>query len=193
MPSESEKKAATLRRRSNLQWSRRGTPQTKGKGKEASTILKRRSMHILQTRFASTRRGKGESSGPQVIVTADDDDDGGDESDAAETEVVPVLENTADRSLEIGLDLPATITDITQAAGKAESTLRGIEDILPISLPGTPVAAATTALLLPAVLPPAPPLGTPNTSSSTTLPLPIVLPSTPLFLGASNAAAGIAL
>ncbi|KAI5317028.1 hypothetical protein L3X38_036735 [Prunus dulcis] len=41
-------------------------------------------MCILQTRFADTHRGKGESSWPKVVVTVDDN--GNDEDDVAETE-----------------------------------------------------------------------------------------------------------
>ncbi|KAI5324082.1 hypothetical protein L3X38_033155 [Prunus dulcis] len=61
------------------------TPQNKGKGKEAPVIPKRQSMHILQTRFANTRKNKGEVSGPKVVVTVDDDEN--DEGDAVETEI----------------------------------------------------------------------------------------------------------
>ncbi|PQM34665.1 uncharacterized protein Pyn_13393 [Prunus yedoensis var. nudiflora] len=59
------------------------TSQIKGKGKEALAIPKRRSMHILQIRFADTRKGGSESSGPKVVVAVDDD--GSDEDDAVET------------------------------------------------------------------------------------------------------------
>ncbi|CAL2255870.1 unnamed protein product [Prunus armeniaca] len=61
------------------------TSKTKGKGKATLTTPKRRSMRILQTRFANTRKGKGEGSRPKVIVTVDDDDDGSDESGGVET------------------------------------------------------------------------------------------------------------
>ncbi|CAL9010776.1 unnamed protein product [Prunus brigantina] len=45
-------------------------------------------MRILETRFANTRKNKGEDSGPKVVVTVDDNsDDGSDESGAAETEI----------------------------------------------------------------------------------------------------------
>ncbi|CAL8169051.1 unnamed protein product [Prunus armeniaca] len=59
----------------------------KGKDKATPTASKRRSMRTLQTRFASTRKNKGEGSKPEVIVTIDDDDDGSDKSGAVETEV----------------------------------------------------------------------------------------------------------
>ncbi|CAL2270468.1 unnamed protein product [Prunus armeniaca] len=66
----------------------RSTPQNKGKGKEVPVIPKRRSMRILETRFANTRKNKGEITGPKVVVTVDDNsDDGSDESGAAETEI----------------------------------------------------------------------------------------------------------
>ncbi|CAL8089178.1 unnamed protein product [Prunus armeniaca] len=66
----------------------RSTPQNKGKGKEVPVIPKRRSMRILETRFANTRKNKGEDAGPKVVVTVDDNsDDGSDESGAAETEI----------------------------------------------------------------------------------------------------------
>ncbi|CAL2230298.1 unnamed protein product [Prunus armeniaca] len=42
-------------------------------------------MRILQTRFASARKGKGKNSGPKVVVTIDDDDNGSDKDDAVET------------------------------------------------------------------------------------------------------------
>ncbi|CAL9000939.1 unnamed protein product [Prunus brigantina] len=65
-----------------------GTPQNKGKGKEVPVTPKRRNMRILETRFANTRKNKGEDSGPKVVVTVDDDsDDGSDESGAAETKI----------------------------------------------------------------------------------------------------------
>ncbi|CAL2277971.1 unnamed protein product [Prunus armeniaca] len=64
------------------------TPQNKGKGKEVPVIPKRRSMRILETRFANTCKNKGEDLGPKVMVTVDDDnDDGSDESGAPETEI----------------------------------------------------------------------------------------------------------
>ncbi|CAL2271394.1 unnamed protein product [Prunus armeniaca] len=45
-------------------------------------------MRILETRFANTRKNKGEDAGPKVVVTVDDNsDDGSDESGAAETEI----------------------------------------------------------------------------------------------------------
>ncbi|CAL9001556.1 unnamed protein product, partial [Prunus brigantina] len=46
-------------------------------------------MRILQTRFANTRKNKGEDSGSKVVVMVDDDDDddGSDESGVAETEI----------------------------------------------------------------------------------------------------------
>ncbi|CAL8164132.1 unnamed protein product [Prunus armeniaca] len=61
--------------------------KTKGKGKVTHTVPKRRSMRILQTRFASTCKDKGEGYGPDVIVTIDDDDDSSDESGAAKAEI----------------------------------------------------------------------------------------------------------
>ncbi|CAL9024108.1 unnamed protein product [Prunus brigantina] len=65
-----------------------GTSQNKGKGKEVPVISKRRSMRILETRFANTRKDKGEDSGPKVVVTVDDNsDDGSDDSGDAETEI----------------------------------------------------------------------------------------------------------
>ncbi|CAL9000172.1 unnamed protein product, partial [Prunus brigantina] len=51
-----------------------GIPQDKSKGKEAPVIPKCRSMSILQTRFANTRKNKGEDSGPKVVVTVDADE-----------------------------------------------------------------------------------------------------------------------
>lgn len=42
-------------------------------------------MRILQTRFADSHRGKGESSGPKVVLTVDEN--GNDEDDVAETEI----------------------------------------------------------------------------------------------------------
>ncbi|XP_016648299.1 PREDICTED: uncharacterized protein LOC107880719 [Prunus mume] len=45
-------------------------------------------MRILETRFANTRKNKGEDAGPKVVVTVDDNsDDGSNESGAAETEI----------------------------------------------------------------------------------------------------------
>ncbi|KAI5317580.1 hypothetical protein L3X38_037287 [Prunus dulcis] len=86
----SEEKAISLSEKQNLPFTSKsgeivGTPKIKGKPKEATAIPKRRNMRILQTRFAGTRKGNGENSGPKVVVTVDDDDDGSGEDDAAET------------------------------------------------------------------------------------------------------------
>ncbi|CAL2233352.1 unnamed protein product [Prunus armeniaca] len=63
------------------------TSQSKGKGKGFSVTPKRRSMRILETRFANTRKNKGEDSGPKVVVTVDDNsDDDSDDGGAAGTE-----------------------------------------------------------------------------------------------------------
>lgn len=49
---------------------------------------KRRSMRILETRFANTRKNEGEDSGPKVMVTVDDNsDDDSDDNGAAGTEI----------------------------------------------------------------------------------------------------------
>lgn len=44
---------------------------------------KRRSMRILETRFANTRKNKGEDSGPKVVVTVDDNSDDDSDGDGA--------------------------------------------------------------------------------------------------------------
>ncbi|CAL8152639.1 unnamed protein product [Prunus armeniaca] len=77
-----------------------GTSQSKGKGKEFPMIPKRRSMRILETQFANTRKNKGEDSGPKVVVTVDDNsDDGSDDSGAAGTEInIHEQESTHDAS-----------------------------------------------------------------------------------------------
>ncbi|CAL8121223.1 unnamed protein product [Prunus armeniaca] len=63
------------------------TSQSKGKGKGFSVTPRRRSMRILETRFANTRKNKGEDSGPKVVVTVDDNsDDDSDDGGAAGTE-----------------------------------------------------------------------------------------------------------
>ncbi|CAL2271162.1 unnamed protein product [Prunus armeniaca] len=57
-------------------------------------------MRILETRFANTRKNKGEDSGPKVVVTVDDNsDDGSDDSGAAGTEInIHEQESTHDTS-----------------------------------------------------------------------------------------------
>ncbi|CAL8118411.1 unnamed protein product [Prunus armeniaca] len=63
------------------------TSQSNGKGKGFSVTPKRRSMRILETRFANTRKNKGEDSGPKVVVTVDDNsDDDSDDDGTAGTE-----------------------------------------------------------------------------------------------------------
>ncbi|CAL2234053.1 unnamed protein product [Prunus armeniaca] len=59
------------------------TSQSKGKGKGFSATPKRRSMRILETRFANTRKNKGEDSGPKVVVTVDDNSDDDSDGDGA--------------------------------------------------------------------------------------------------------------
>ncbi|CAL9029942.1 unnamed protein product [Prunus brigantina] len=64
----------------------RSTSQNKGKGTDVSVTPKCRSMRILETRFANTRKNKGKDSGPKVVVTVDDNsDDGSDGNRAMET------------------------------------------------------------------------------------------------------------
>ncbi|CAL2263194.1 unnamed protein product [Prunus armeniaca] len=85
----------------------RSTSQSKGKGKGFPVIPKRRSMRILETRFANTRKNKGENSGPKVMVTVDDNsDDGSDDGGAVGTEInIHEQESTHDTSgMDEGLD-----------------------------------------------------------------------------------------
>ncbi|CAL2238387.1 unnamed protein product [Prunus armeniaca] len=79
----------------------RSTSQSKGKGKEFPVIPKHRSMRILETRFANTRKNKGEDSGPKVVVTVDDNsDDGSDDSGVVGTEInIHEQESTHDTSV----------------------------------------------------------------------------------------------
>ena len=62
-----------------------GSPQDKSKGKKAPVIPKCRSMSILRTRFANTRKNKGEDSGPKVVMTVDADES--DEGAAVKTKI----------------------------------------------------------------------------------------------------------
>ncbi|CAL9022295.1 unnamed protein product [Prunus brigantina] len=64
----------------------RSASQNKGKGTDVSITPKRRSMRILETRFANTRKNRGEDSGPKVVVTVEDNsDDSSDGNRAMET------------------------------------------------------------------------------------------------------------
>ncbi|CAL9025140.1 unnamed protein product [Prunus brigantina] len=98
--------------------------------------------------------------------------------------VGPTVEDTASCSPEVGLSLPATVTDTAQTVNKPPAP--------PIL--GTSDTAAGTSPQLPAVLPPTSPiLGTSNTTADTTpqlQALPAVLPPTPPILGTSDTAAG---
>ncbi|CAL8175194.1 unnamed protein product [Prunus armeniaca] len=99
-----------------------GTSQSKGKGNGFSVTPKRRSMRILETRFANTRKNKGEDSGPKVVVTVDDNsDDDSDDIGAAGTEINIHEQESAPSEADFAL--PTTVAEaVPKPSGSATSS-----------------------------------------------------------------------
>ncbi|CAL8121399.1 unnamed protein product [Prunus armeniaca] len=197
------------------------TSQSKGKGKGFSVTPKRRSMRILETRFANTRKNKGEDSGPKVVVTVDDDSD---DSGAAGTEInIHEQESARDTSgMDEDLDegqydshdedtYPAFGTSLGELDGSdttpALTSDRGqrvdIELVVP-TIEGTigapseadfalPTTVAEAVLSLPAVQPPPSPNPcTPDMAADASPPLPTVPPPISPIPNAPDIASGTA-
>ncbi|CAL9008802.1 unnamed protein product [Prunus brigantina] len=87
----------------------RSASQSKGKGMDVSVTPKRRSMRILETRFANTRKNKGKDPGPKVVVTVDDNSDDGSDGDRAMEAGISIHEqenthNTSDTEEDLDED-----------------------------------------------------------------------------------------
>ncbi|ONI29071.1 hypothetical protein PRUPE_1G179100 [Prunus persica] len=179
-------------------------------------VPKRRSTRILRTRFASTRKDKGEGSGPEVIVTIDDDDDSSDESGAAEAEISTHRQESThgtsgmdedpdegqyyshDEDTCLDFDIPLEEPGASDMPPEFASDHGQRVDIT-LVVPTTgysseagldfPATVADAILGLPAARPPAPPvLGTSDAAADTSPPLPAMPPPTPLILGTSDMA-----
>ncbi|CAL9011855.1 unnamed protein product [Prunus brigantina] len=173
----------------------------RSKGEEVPVIPKRRSMCILETRFANTRKNKGEDSGPKV-------DDGSDDSGDAETEISiheqesthnasgmdedldedPYYSHDEDTYPDFGTNLEEPdASDTPPALARDHGQRVDIELVVPTIEDTTgasseagfafPTTVADVVLSLPAVQPPSSPnLCTPDMAADASPPLPAVPP-----------------